>query len=205
LTLQHSLKQNDTASSVVAARRLQELTRVSSEARKLWWYSDDSDDNDDSDDWLGISSAVSAVSSAASSVVSAASSAVSAVSNGFSWKWGDSKSYEKSLLKWNYDSFSRKPIPKTENLLGDNVKCKDCYGYIGANVKFNLEMDWWNLEELEVSAYAGVVIGIDIQIISPQELVNRYQTTVLQPVTDYGDIKFSISGIPVAIGVSGSA
>lgn len=76
--------------------------------------------------------------SAISSVASVASSAVSAISNGFDFEWGNSQFYERSLLKWNYDSYSRKPTPKTIDLLGEYIQCKDCYGYIGANVKFNL-------------------------------------------------------------------
>lgn len=41
---------------------------------------------------------------------------------------------------------------------------------------------------LAVSAYAGVVLGIDITVMSPEELVNRFQNTEVQPETDYPDI-----------------
>lgn len=85
-----------------AARKLQELGR-----RRLVW------------DW--VSDAASAVGSAADAVGSAVSSAASAVASGFSWEWGDTQFYERSLLKWNYDSYTRTPTPKTVDLLGSDV------------------------------------------------------------------------------------
>lgn len=129
--LQRSTYLNDTDGQVEAARRLQKLGR---RGRRLWGF---------------ISNIVEAVVEVVETVVEVVKTAAEEIADGFDFEWGAAYFQEYALVKWNFDSFNRRPERSSIPLIDGIVNCDDCYAYIGANLKFEMNMNWWKLQNIE--------------------------------------------------------
>lgn len=59
-----------------------------------------------------------------------------------------------SLVNWNFDIWNREPSNDGPTLLlGTLVRCEDCYAYLGANFKFEMVLNWWELDSVECECW----------------------------------------------------
>lgn len=152
--------------------------------------------------WDSIASVGSSITGAVTGAVNTVTSTVSAASSALASNgvWGDAKLFEYALVKWNYDSMTRRPAASTMWILNQYAWLKDSYAYLGANVKVSFNFVWATLKSMEVSFYAGAALGIDVQVKLPGQAADT-QTVELMPLTALPTISFSIAGIPVNINV----
>lgn len=120
-------------------------------------------------------------------------------------EWSTSETWTYTLVNWNFNPQSGRPVSPRLRLLGDVVFCQDCYAFLGASLSFRIAGKWATLYNFLLVARAQALLNVDVRVnlargYSESDAINLWPTT--PNWAQLPDLVFYIYGFKVRIDVS---